>query len=511
MLRPDAARHASHSACHSLLSVRVPDSSDRKEQPLPTSGRWFNRKAVQKALGHAETQWKRVAVKDYPNGALVFCSESFAELVHAPIALRYRIYNCHNHFDTSFLEQSMKTFCAPAYGIVVVDGSGATFGIAQGLTAVPSMVGHTKAVISSNTRRGGQSAKRFAHLHEESSQAFLRQVAEKMGKSFDHVHKIIVAGKADMKRHLLPELPQAMRAKVLCVVDISGDANSDGLRQAMLCARNLDAVKADEFSEVEQAVTEFIDLTTMSLEMCCYGASMTAAAIEMGAVSKLLVSTANDSNHGSDHRSIEDWKALAKLCGAQVIEVEPRSTQATHFCTNYGIGACLRWPVDLGSLDEPASADEPSDERHPSVHDGVLDVPAFALEISDTPESSEPIAKEITIECTCASKTGPQAEGKEDLKQPLEREESPRKYAQRTAISGLLEWLEGKLVAAINDECVVEGLMSWAEVLLADNSTTEDGDDWESPLAQLKLLLHDEGVPEEVVRQLASRCASARF
>jgi len=500
MLRPDAARHASPSACHSLLSLKEPDSSDSKEQPPPTSGRWFNRKAVQKALGHAETQWKRVAVKDYPNRALVFCSESFAELVHAPIALRYRIYNCHNHFDTSFLEQSMKAFCAPAYGIVVVDGSGATYGIAQGLTAVPSLVGHTKAVISSNTRRGGQSAKRFAHLHEESSQAFLRQVAEKMGKSLDHVHKIIVAGKADMKRHLLPELPQAMRAKVLCVVDISCDANTDGLRQAMLCARNLDAVKADEFSEVEQAVKEFIDLTTMSLEMCCYGASMTAAAIEMGAVSKLLVSTANDSNHGSDHRSIEDWKVMAKLCGAQVIEVEPRSTQATHFCTNYGLGACLRWPVDLDSLDGPVSADEPSDERDPSVHDGVLDVPAFAIEISEKPESSEPIA----------SKTGPQAEGKEDLKQPLEQEESPRKYAQRTAISGLLEWLEGKLVAAINDECAVEGLMSWAEVLLADR-TTEDGDDWESPLAQLKVLLHDEGVPEEVVRQLASRCASVRF
>jgi peptide subunit release factor 1 (eRF1) len=541
----DAARRVSLSACQSLRSLRALLSFDKNAQALPTSGRGFNKLAVQKALGHAEVQWKRMSVKDYPNGALVFCSEDFAELVQSPVPLTYRIYSCHNHFDTTFLENAMKQFSAPAYGILVVDGSGATFGTAQGLTAVPSVIGHTKAVISSNSRKGGQSAKRFDHLHEESALAFLRQVAEKIAKPFEHVNKLIVAGKADMKRCLVRELPQAMRAKVVCVLDISCDANADGLRQAILCARNMDAVKADEFSEVEQAVKEFLDLTNISLEMCCFGASMTAAAMEMGAVNKLLVSKAYDRNNDIDGRAVQDWKAMAKLYGTQVIEVEPRSTQATQFCTNYGIGACLRWPVDFDALDEVASTHEPSEPAEPSEDLEVLDGPASA-----PPESSQSVPKEITIAGSCGWEEGAHAEqdrlyrcaecgdaaklGAIDeadglwyckacwealLNQPTEMLDCQTSDSTIAEVSGntasvartvpcLLEWLHGRLIADIDDQCTVDGLMSWAEVLLTDESATEDCEEWESPMTQLRVLFHDEGVPEEIVSQLAHRWAS---
>jgi hypothetical protein len=469
----------------------------------------------------------------------------------------------------------MKQFSAPAYGIVVVDGSGATFGTARGLTAVPTVVGHTKAVISSNSRKGGQSAKRFDHLHEESALAFLRQVAEKMGKSLQHVNKLIVAGKADMKQRLVRELPPAMRAKVVCVIDISCDANADGLRQAVFSARNLDVVKADELSHVEQAVKEFLDLTNISFEMCCYGASMTATAMEMGAVSKLLVSKAHDHDDNDiDGRSIQDWKAMAKLYGAQVIEVEPRSTQATQFCTNYGIGACLRWPVDFNLLDEVASTHEPSEPAEPSVDLDVLDGPASAppthepsepaeeqsgdLDVLDGPASApaaspQPLPSEITIAATCGSYNAfeERAIAEQDrlfrcaecgdaaqlgaideadglwyckacwealLNQPAEMLDRPTSDSAVPEFSGttasaactvpcLLEWLQGRLIAAIDDQCTVDGLMSWAEVLLTDDSATEDCEEWESPMAQLRVLLHDEGVPEEIISELARRWA----
>eukprot|EP00746_Dinoflagellata_sp_MGD_P166880 gnl/MRDRNA2_/MRDRNA2_97080_c0_seq1.p1 gnl/MRDRNA2_/MRDRNA2_97080_c0~~gnl/MRDRNA2_/MRDRNA2_97080_c0_seq1.p1 ORF type:complete len:584 (+),score=105.27 gnl/MRDRNA2_/MRDRNA2_97080_c0_seq1:124-1875(+) len=575
MLRSGAARHALHSGCQSLRSLRAPRSFDRKEQPLPTSGRGFNKLAVQKALGHAETQWKRVSVKDYPNGALVFCSEDFAELVHAPVPITYRIYSCHNRFDTSFLENAMKQFNAPAYGIVVVDGSGATFGTTRGLTAVPSMVGHTKAVISSNSRKGGQSAKRFDHLHEESALAFLRQVAEKMTKSFEQVNKLIVAGKADMKQGLVRELPQAMRAKVICVIDISCDANADGLRQAVLSARNLDVVKADEFSQAEQAVTEFLGLTSISFEMCCYGASMTAAAMEMGAVSKLLVSKAYDHCNDIDDRSIPDWKAMAKLYGAQVIEVEPRSALATRFCTNYGIGACLRWPVDFNALDEVSEPAEPSvdldvldsPDSSPPIHepsepaeDSSVDGPAFTPTESPQPLPNEIAVARPAIAATCGSHTVFQerAHAGQDrlfrcaecgdaarlgaideadglwyckacwealLNQPAEMltvsqpatmldRPSPNsavaEFVSATASAActvpcLLEWLHGRLTAVIDNQCTVDGLMSWAEVLMTDDSAIEDCEEWESPMGQLRVLFHDDGVPEEIMSELMRR------
>merc|ERR1711977_577899 len=101
-----------------------------------------------------------------------------------------------------------------------------------------------------------------------------------MEKTFEHVKKLLIAGKADMKRRLVRELSQTMRARVVCLINIPCDANADGLRQAVLHARDSDMVKADEFSSVEEAVQEFLGLTTTSLEMCCYGASMTVAAME---------------------------------------------------------------------------------------------------------------------------------------------------------------------------------------------------------------------------------------
>merc|ERR1711904_537006 len=139
----------------------------------------------------------------------------------------------------------------------------------------------------------------------------------------------------------------------------------------------------------EQAGKEFLHLTNVSFEMGCYGASMTAAAMEMGAVSKLLLSKAYDHDNDIEGRSVQDWKAKAKLYGAQVIEVEPRSAQATQFCTSYAIGACLRWPVDFNALDEVASAHEPSEPAEASVDLDVLDGPASAPPAHEPSEPAE--------------------------------------------------------------------------------------------------------------------------
>jgi len=262
------------------------------------------------------------------------------------------------------------------------------------------------------------------------------------------------------------------------------------------------------------------------------------------------MSKAYDHDDDIDGRSVQEWKAMAKLYGTQVIEVEPRSTHATQFCTNYRIGACLRWPVDFNILDEVASTHEPSEPTEPSEDLDVRDGPASAPS-----ELPQPLPKEITIAATCGSYTGceEQMHAEPDrlfrcaecedaaelgaideadglwyckacwqalLNQPTEMIECPTSDSVGPECSGdatsaacavpcLLEWLQGRLIAAIDDQCTVDGLMSWAEVLLSDDSTTEDCEEWESPIAQLGVLFHDEGVPEEIISQLAHRWASS--
>jgi len=209
----------------------------------------------------------------------------------------------------------------------------------------------------------------------------------------------------------------------------------------------------------------------------------------------------------------------------------PRSTEATQFCTNYGVGACLRWPVDFDALDAVASTQQPPEQPEPSVDFDVLDIPTPAPSESPVPPARA-AATEVTYgyetevqatsdrifrcaECRDAAEFG--AVDEEDglwyckacwealLNQPANSGDTAK---TAPTVSCLLQWLQGALSAAIDDQCAVAGLMSWAEVLLTDNSTTEDSEDWESPVAQLKVLLHDEGVPSEVISQLATRWAS---
>jgi len=180
-------------------------------------------------------------------------------------------------------------------------------------------------------------------MRDESELAFLRKAAETAVSLFADVQGLILAGKADMKRKLLSELPEALRGQVICMVDLPGSADMEGLRHAAVRATSAAAEKED--SKAEAALQRFMELTvsTDSEEVrCCYGEAQTEAALLLGAVEELLLAR--------DHRASKDWRALASASGARMWDVLPRSQAATQFCQYFGIGACLRWPVSASLL-----------------------------------------------------------------------------------------------------------------------------------------------------------------
>eukprot|EP00973_Karenia_brevis_P062370 8673278-Karenia_brevis.AAC.1 len=71
---------ASHSGCLLLPSWRVQHDSGKRRPVLPTFGHVFNRKAVESALRRARALWGRLPQSEYPNGAVIFCSDSIAEV-----------------------------------------------------------------------------------------------------------------------------------------------------------------------------------------------------------------------------------------------------------------------------------------------------------------------------------------------------------------------------------------------------------------------------------------------
>eukprot|EP00493_Phyllostaurus_siculus_P004316 UN04336 len=115
-----------------------------------------------------------------------------------------------------------------------------------------------------------------------------------------------------MKHKLLSQLPDALRGQVLCTVDLPGSADMEGLRHAAACATT--AACEREGSKSEAALHRFLELTVMPASeevRCCYGEAQTQAALKLGSVEELLISSDLDD-------SLTDSRALASASGASV-------------------------------------------------------------------------------------------------------------------------------------------------------------------------------------------------
>jgi len=468
---------------------------------------------VEAALRRAVALWGRLAPSEYPNGALVFCSEGLAEAVHPPQPLQRRVYSCGRGFDTTVLREQLDAQRAPAYGLLVVDGSDAAIGTARGLGADggPSgcpvvQLARLSSGTASRTRRGGQSALRYSRLRDEADLAFLRRVAERAAALLGEAHGVVLAGKADAKRRLLPELPPGLRAKVLCLVDLPCGADAEGLRQAALRARA--AASSDRSREAEGAVARFLELLVLpgdaSGALHCYGARQTAAALRMGAVDTLLVAAgAAEAAGGGGATAGGDLRALADIHGTAVVEVSDRTEQGAQFCRAFGVGACLRWPVDPELLEEPQGLQEAeevaaADGSGPEVPTIADDAPRSAAE---EPAGSSARCGEEALGAAQLGMVQPSGEAPAAGTAATAADEAVPPQAA-TASSALLAWLAEALKESLGDPSTAEALTACAEVLLTDDSVPA-----QEAVAQAGELLLAEGVPRGIVEELSVRAA----
>jgi len=429
----------------------------------------------------------------------VFCSEEVAEAVHPLQPLQRRLYSCGRHFETAVLREQIEVGKAPAYGIIVIDGSDAIIGTAQGVgmatcRSTVSKLAHVQSNTASSTRRGGQSALRFSRLRDADDLAFCRRIAEKADKLLAGVRSLVLAGKADTKRRLLAELPQPLQNKVLCLVDLSRSADVEALREAALRAGG--AADADRRSSAEHSVQAFLEIVAKpdaeTGVLCCYGEQQTAAALAMGAIEVLLVAADCESRGG---RTLEQWQALAEAHGTSMLQVEERSEQSTHFCQAFGMGGCLRWPVD------PELFEEREAEATSGTSDAANKIPRAApaepqlAERESSPEASTEGTASTVIDLAkpaCPSEPSSQTEDAED---PL----APMPVAS-TAVGEVFSWVGGALQRALGDDAAAEALTACVEVILADEST-----DRSEAVSQAALMLLAEGVPQDVVDEMVAR------
>jgi len=415
------------------------------------------------SLSRAVMMWSALAPKDFPNGAVLFCSDEVYTALHPARPLAGEKLFCEQSFDTSVVREELKVRYEQTCGVVIIDGLEATLGIVQAsgadsnITEEVFKIAHISSHIASRTRRGGQSATRYSRNRDLEELAFLRKVAEVMSEAFSDICGIVVGGCADMKRKLIVELPNLIKDRVTSVVDLPDHANLDGLRK--MIGHASDVIKRNQQQVVERAVNRFMELVAREggceETRACYGEKQTLVALQMGIVGELLIT--KSLRHG-----VQRWREVTATCGCSVVEVLPNSIAGARFCEGFVIGAYLRYPVDTTLLEEDSVSEKLS--MHTEQDKSSL------LETHLSASSQQKLG-DIDIE---SNSTAP------------------------SEVDSLLHnWLIDALTQAVHDAAVVESLAIGVELVLFDD-TLELEERMENTLE----LLREEGISEDILAEL---------
>jgi len=420
-------------------------------------------------LARTMALWSQLDPHSFPNGVVMFCCKELAEVLHPLQPLPHHMFSCGRTFDTSLVSEALEVRQSFTHGVIVLDGDEATWGVvqlsSQGKPSIHSatQLGHLYANIPSRTRRGGQSATRYARNRDGEELAFLRKIAERASEEFGGIRSVLVGGRGDMKRKLLPELPQQVRERVVCVIDIGCSAGPEGLQK--VATHVPEVAGKSRRRALDEVVVRFLELVAETdaheAPLVCYGEAQTAAALRIGAVEHLVVA--------SSHSSAA-WADLAKDSGATYFEIEPTTELSLRFCQGYGVGACLRYAVDPEFL-EISGGDLASDEE-------VKCLPVQTLRVEKPARVSLPM-QDPSSDCESVS----------------------------TATSGsdvlLLKWLESSLKRALQDAAAAESLTMCADVLLFDANAATDQERLDTTVEMLR----GEGVSEDVLAELVCHVA----
>ena len=211
-----------------------------------------------------------------------------------PSKLNVSIYRCDAHFFLEPLERMIET--KDAYGIISLDGREATLAIVKGtdIQIVKKLISHAHAKV----RKGGQSARRYERLIEESIEKYYKRVGEAVDEHFlGRVKGILVGGPGPTKEFFVKMSPFNYQLKILGVVD-TGYTDEFGIREALSKAETI--LAGQEAVRARALVEKFIK-EVVKEGLATYGLKQTMDAIESKQAETVLIS------EGLEFQMVE-WK-----------------------------------------------------------------------------------------------------------------------------------------------------------------------------------------------------------
>ncbi len=287
----------------SLISLYIPggrrlsDIVNELSQELSTANNIrskLTRKNVMAALTSLIGRLKQMGHKAPENGLAIFAgitTESRGNvevhiIVPPKVPINRKLYLCDNHFHVEYLEETLGA--KESYALVAIDGKEATIGVLTGdhLEIIKQM----KSGAVRKHRAGGQSSVRFARLHEEAVNRFIKKVADFLKDYFiEQGHQIkglVIGGPGYVKERLVPQLDKRLKDILVDVVDIGYAANVQGLEELVTVAEE----KLQEVPYVHQKQLVQKWLNALYENKATFGEAMVRKYLEMGAVEVLLIS-----------------------------------------------------------------------------------------------------------------------------------------------------------------------------------------------------------------------------
>jgi len=183
------------------------------------------------------------------------------------------------------------------------------------------------------------SAARFQRVRENLQKSWYKEVSAEATKIFGEeksLKGIIVGGPGPAKEVFIKELPVNLRKKVISVEDI-GYSNASGLQDLVNKAEN--ALKQEEVMQEKKILHEFFNKLNTKPELVSYGEAQVRKALELGAVSVLLLS------EELPDELIDELRELSAETRARTEVISTETSEGVQFHKIGGIGAILRYPL----------------------------------------------------------------------------------------------------------------------------------------------------------------------
>ncbi|MCS7111102.1 MAG: peptide chain release factor aRF-1 [Ignisphaera sp.] len=304
------------------------------------------RDAVQWALTTAIERLSKL--RETPkNGLVVFSGtnessgENIVLVFSPPDPVPIYFYRTDKEFHTEFLEPMVEE--SNIYGIIIIERDEATIGLLK-----PSgiqVVDEIEWFIPGKHHKGGQSQRRFDRIIEQMVEEFYKYVAEKVNSYFvplieeGKMKGVIVAGPGYAKHDFIKEADNIdYRVRKLIIgepIDVAYQGIV-GIREVVMKAR--DTLAKQRFVEVLSAIEEFKYHIAKDDGYTVYGFSDVEAALDNGAVDKILACEEN--------ADIDRIEKLASERGAKLIIIPSSVDEYNWFRDAFGcIAAITRYPI----------------------------------------------------------------------------------------------------------------------------------------------------------------------